>query len=86
MTTTAATIVALNNATVALNATIKATVDASAAAGAEITYVDVTAGFAGHGIGSERPFLHGSGPEALHPTARGYRVYAQALTRALVYC
>jgi hypothetical protein len=86
MTTTAATIVALNNATVALNATIKATVDASAAAGAEITYVDVTAGFAGHGIGSERPFLHAGGPEALHPTARGYRVYAQALTRALIYC
>ena len=59
---------------------------ASAAAGVEISYVDVTAGFAGHGIGSERPFLHATGPEALHPTARGYRVYAKALTRALVYC
>jgi len=75
----------LNEATTALNATIEATVDAVALADVEITYVDVTAGFAGHGIGSERPFLHASGPEALHPTARGYRVYAKALTRALVY-
>jgi lysophospholipase L1-like esterase len=82
----AAVVLALNNATSALNATIKATVAASATAGVEITYVDVTAGFAGHGIGSERPFLHDTGPEALHPTARGYRVYAKALTRALVYC
>ncbi len=82
----AAIVLALNNATAALNATIKATVAASAAAGVEITYVDVVAGFAGHGIGSERPFLHATGPDALHPTARGYRVYAKALTRALVYC
>ncbi len=81
-----AVVLALNNATAALNATIKATVESRAAAGAEIAYVDVTAGFAGHGIGSARPFLHASGPEALHPTARGYRVYAQALTRALIYC
>ena len=82
----AAVVLALNNATAALNATIKATVAATAGAGVEISYVDVTAGFAGHGIGSERPFLHATGPEALHPTARGYRVYAKALTRALVYC
>jgi lysophospholipase L1-like esterase len=80
------TVVALNGATKALNATIKATVAATAAAGVEISYVDVAAGFAGHGIGSERPYLHATGPEALHPTARGYRVYAKALTRALVYC
>lgn len=77
---------AFNRATDALNATIRATVAATAAGGVEISYVDVTAGFAGHGIGSKRPFLHASGPEALHPTARGYRVYAKALTRALVYC
>ena len=82
----AAVVLALNKATAALNATIKATVAANAAAGVEITYVDVTGGFAGHGIGSERPILHATGPEALHPTARGYRVYAKALTRALVYC
>ena len=82
----AAVVLALNNATAALNATIRATVAATAAAGVEITYVDVVAGFAGHGIGSERPFLHATGPEALHPTARGYRVYVKALTRALVYC
>ena len=81
----AATVLAFNNATAALNATIRATVTASAAAGVEITYVDVAAGFAGHGIGSKRPFLHADGPDALHPTARGYRVYAKALTRALVY-
>ncbi|HEU4546114.1 MAG TPA: SGNH/GDSL hydrolase family protein [Microlunatus sp.] len=79
-------VLALNDATRALNATIEATATATAAAGVEISYVDVTAGFAGHGIGSERPYLHASGPEALHPTARGYRVYAKALTRALVYC
>jgi lysophospholipase L1-like esterase len=82
----AAVVQDLNKATAALNATIKATVAAAAAAGVEISYVDVTAGFAGHGIGSKRPFLHASGPEALHPTARGYRVYAKAMTRALVYC
>ncbi len=82
----AAVVLALNNATAALNATIRATVAASAAAGVEIGYVDVTTGFAGHGIGSGRPFLHATGPEALHPTARGHRVYAKALTRALVYC
>ena len=82
----AAVVLALNNATAALNATIKATVAATAGAGVEISYVDVTAGFAGHGIGSERPFLHATGPDALHPTARGYRVYAKALSRALVYC
>ena len=40
----AAIVLALNNATAALNATIKATVAASAAAGVEITYVDVVAG------------------------------------------
>ncbi|HVK34628.1 MAG TPA: SGNH/GDSL hydrolase family protein [Microlunatus sp.] len=79
-------VLALNDATKALNATIKATVAATAATGVEISYVDVTAGFAGHGIGSERPYLHATGPEALHPTARGYRVYAKALSRALVYC
>ncbi len=58
---------------------------ASAATGVEIAYVDVAAGFAGHGIGSKRPYLHADGPDALHPTARGYRVYEKALTRALVY-
>ncbi len=81
----ATTIAALNNATVALNSTIKATVAATAAGGADIRYVDVAAGFAGHGIGSRRPYLHATGPEALHPTARGYRVYAAALTEALTY-
>lgn len=81
----ASTIAALNSATLALNATIKATVAATAARGADIRYVDVAAGFAGHGIGSRRPYLHATGTEALHPTARGYRVYAAALTRALAY-
>lgn len=79
----AATIVAINNATTALNATIRATVAAVAGAGVDIAYVDVTAGFAGHGIGSERPYLHTSGPAAFHPTPRGYRMYAKALARAI---
>lgn len=82
----AAVVLALNSATAALNATIKATVEVTAAAGVEITYVDVAGGFTGHGIGSRHPWVQASGPEALHPTARGYRVYAKALTRALVSC
>jgi hypothetical protein len=47
---------------------------------------DVAAGFAGHGIGSRHPWVQASGPEALHPTARGYHVYAKALSRALASC
>ena len=78
----APTIVAINDATTALNATIRATVDIAAEA-ADIAYVDVTDGFAGHGIGSQRPYLNETGPDAFHPTAKGYRVYARALGEAL---
>ncbi len=43
----------------------------------------MTAGFAGHSIGSAEPFLNTSGPDAFHPTASGYRVYAAAIRSAL---
>ena len=76
-------IAAINEATTALNATIAGAVAAAAAGGATISYVDVTAGFAGHGIGSAEPFLNTSGPDAFHPTASGYRVYATAIRSAL---
>lgn len=77
------TILAINNATTALNTTIRASVGAAAAAGANIDYVDVTTGFDGHGIGSPHPYFVTTGPDAFHPTAKGYRVYATALREAL---
>lgn len=79
----AATIVAVNNATTALNATIAAAVAGARAAGAAIEYVDVTGRFAAHGIGSAEPFLVVTGPDAFHPNAAGYRAYAHALIAAL---
>jgi lysophospholipase L1-like esterase len=79
----APTILAINNATTALNTTIRASVGAAAAAGANIVFVDVTAGFDGHGIGSPHPYFVTTGPDAFHPTAKGYRVYATALREAL---
>jgi hypothetical protein len=41
-------------------------------------YVDVTKEFAGHGIGSEEPFINAEGIGAYHPNAAGYRAYAKA--------
>ncbi len=79
----AATIVAINNATTALNQTIQATTAAAAGAGADIVYVDVTAAFAGHGIGSLDPYLNAAGPDAFHPNAAGYAAYAAAIKAAV---
>jgi len=76
----APTIVAINNATTALNQTIQAT---TAAAGADIDYVDVTAAFAGHGIGSLDPYLNAAGPDAFHPNVAGYAAYTAAIKAAV---
>ena len=75
----ASTIMAINNATTALNQTIQAATAAAAGAGADIVYVDVTAAFAGHGIGSLDPYLNAAGPDAFHPNAAGYAAYAAAI-------
>jgi hypothetical protein len=45
---------------------------AAQAAGVNIVYVDVTAEFAGHGIGSKKPFINSDGVGAYHPNAAGY--------------
>jgi hypothetical protein len=44
-------------------------------------FVDVTAAFAGHGIGSSSPWINGAGISAgaFHPNATGYVAYANAL-------
>jgi lysophospholipase L1-like esterase len=75
----APTIVAINNATTALNQTIQATTAAAAGTGADIVYVDVTAAFAGHGIGSLDPYLNAAGPDAFHPNVAGYAAYTAAI-------
>lgn len=77
------TIVAINQATAALNTTIQAAVASIRTLDVNIAYVDVTTRFAGHGLGSTTPFINGAGPDAFHPTARGYRAYASALKAAL---
>ena len=73
----------INGATDLLNATIASVVTQTAAGtGADIRYVDVTAAFAGHGIGSPDPWINlpDAGPvDAFHPTAVGYRAYSLAL-------
>ena len=84
-------ICAINNATTALNATIQQAVEAQPDR-VNIVYVDVTAAFAGHGIGSEEPFIHDRltdddpprpDPDAFHPNAAGYRAYAKAIFAAI---
>jgi lysophospholipase L1-like esterase len=77
------TILAVNQATAQLNATIAGVAETLRAEGMNITYVDVTGGFAGHGIGSATPYLNVAGEHAFHPNAAGYAVYAAALTAAL---
>lgn len=48
------------------------------------TFVDVTAAFQGHGIGSADPWILSEQPFSLHPNATGYREgYLPALTEAL---
>jgi len=73
----------INCATAALNSTIEQTVLAAHAGGINIVYVDVTEEFAGHGIGSEEPFINSEGEGAYHPNAAGYRAYAKAIFAAV---
>ncbi|MEY9854296.1 lysophospholipase L1-like esterase [Leifsonia sp. EB41] len=72
---------AINAATLGLNQTISDVVDTQRAQGVPMTYVGVD--FAGHGIGSKKPWLNLSGIDAFHPTAAGYAQYANALVRLL---
>jgi lysophospholipase L1-like esterase len=78
-----AAIVDINSATALLNATIQGVVQQLAPRGVDIRYVDVTAAFAGHGIGSADPWIHATGPDAFHPTAAGYVAYTAAIRSAL---
>jgi lysophospholipase L1-like esterase len=75
-------IVQLNSAITVLNSTIEAAVAQLAATGVDIRYVDVTAAFAGHGIGSPDPWINAAGPDVVHPTVEGYEAYAAALEAA----
>ena len=90
---------AINEATTDLNCVIKQAVEGAAnEADVNITYVDVTEEFAGHGIVDPRSctgssaFIHSllickpnpvADSEAFHPTAAGYAAYADAISAAL---
>jgi lysophospholipase L1-like esterase len=75
----------INNAIRLLNNTIERTVILAQAEPADINivYVDVTAEFEGHGIGSKKPFINADGEDAYHPNAAGYRAYAKAIFAAI---
>jgi lysophospholipase L1-like esterase len=78
----------INDATTRLNCAIESAVDNAQDADINIVYVDVTEAFAGHGIGSEEPFINpppplGTATEAFHPTASGYVAYAEAISAVL---
>jgi lysophospholipase L1-like esterase len=73
----------INDAITALNTTIQGAVAAAQTARINIVYVDVTEEFAGHGIGSEKPFINAEGVGAYHPNAAGYRAYAKATFAAI---
>jgi lysophospholipase L1-like esterase len=77
----------INDATTRLNCAIEKAVADSRAAGVNITYLDVTGVFAGHGIGCgcAVPFINppGTGINAFHPTAAGYVAYAEAISAVL---
>ena len=74
----------INDATTLLNQTIEDTVTAAQIAGVNIEYVDVTAAFAGHGIGGSLPlFINDTGLDAYHPNVAGYEAYAAELSAAL---
>ena len=60
-------------------------VAATSATDVKIVYVDVTAEFAGHGIGSTKPFINdirAGAADAFHPNADGYLAYADAISAA----
>jgi lysophospholipase L1-like esterase len=73
----------INDAIGLLNSTIQQAVAAAEGAGVNIVYVDVTAEFRGHGIGSKVPFINSDGLGAFHPNADGYGVYARAIFAAI---
>jgi lysophospholipase L1-like esterase len=79
--------IAINAAIDQLNTTIKGAVSVTNAADVNIHYVDVTAEFAGHGIGVQPPsllFINPPGfPDAFHPNPAGYDAYADAIAAAL---
>ncbi|HEY9324388.1 MAG TPA: SGNH/GDSL hydrolase family protein [Agromyces sp.] len=76
----------VNLLTVVMNSLIQAGVAGAAASGVDVSYVDVTGLFAGHGVGSAEPWL-GIDPTDpitfLHPNAAGYAAYRDALLLAL---
>jgi lysophospholipase L1-like esterase len=77
----------INAATTLLNCAIENAVTDAQADGVNIVYVDVTAQFEGHGIGTlDDLFINGPSaglPEAFHPNAAGYRAYAKAISAAI---
>ena len=76
--------VQINNAITLLNTTIQQSVAAAdQATDVKIIYVGVTDEFAGHGIGSQEPFINSQGEGAYHPNAAGYRAYADAIFAAV---
>ena len=79
-----AAIAEITKATAALNTTIASVAQRLARVGVDIRYVDVTAAFAGHGIGSPDPWINAAGSDAFHPNAAGYLAYAKALQPALL--
>jgi lysophospholipase L1-like esterase len=87
-----AIIIGVNTAIDELNAAIRQAVSVTNDADVNIHYVDVTAEFAGHGIGCQctDPFIHSlvdennqPDPQAFHPTTDGYHAYADAISVAL---
>ena len=78
-------------ATALLNDTIEQAVAATREADVKIVYVDVTAAFAGHGIGTPDPrdlFINDPTSDApgavpFHPNAAGYVAYADAIATKL---
>jgi lysophospholipase L1-like esterase len=77
---------AANESTDALNKTIRQAVAAAQDADLNIHYVDVTAEFAGHGIGSMDRFINAPVLDAdvpFHPNANGYIAYADAISARL---
>jgi lysophospholipase L1-like esterase len=73
----------INTATALLNCAIEKAVADAQDDGVNIVYVDVTEEFAGHGIGSKKPFINSEGLGAYHPNAAGYRAYAKAIFAAI---
>ena len=75
----------LNGATMLLNQTIHGVVAQAQAIrpNSSIEYVDVSAAFAGHGIGDVDSWVYFAGPDAFHPTPAGYQAYAAAIQAAL---